>query len=147
MVAAMDALTSRESPVLERLDRFFKEYPTMSQLKYGLWFVSNQLWDDVLGWAVARGQWDDADLRAIDAYLFGGTLFRYATILSTGFSTTAFVEALAAGARDESFPLRAILLATREKYSDLKRARRQVPALQSGTAGAGTTGGVWGTTT
>jgi hypothetical protein len=72
-------------------------------------------------------------MEAIDAYLFGGTVFRYATIFGTGFSTTAFVEALAAGARNESFPLRGILLATREKYPSLKRARRQVAALESDT--------------
>ncbi len=88
MVAAMDALTSKDSPVLERLDRFFEEYPTESRLKYGLRYVSHQLWDEVLGWAVTRGHWDDADLQAIDAYLFGGTVFRYATIFGTGFSTT-----------------------------------------------------------
>ena len=133
MVAAMDALTSSDSPVLAHLDRFFEEYPTTSRLRYGLRYVSHQLWDDVLGWAVTRGHWDDADLQAIDAYLFGGTVFRYATIFGTGFSTTAFVEALAAGVRDEPFPLRAILLATREKYPTLRFGRRQVAALQSDT--------------
>ena len=133
MVAAMDALTSNDSPVLERVDRFFEEQPTASRLKYGLRYVSNQLWDEVLGWAVTRGHWDDTDLQAIDAYLFGGTVFRYATIFGTGFSTTAFVEALAAGVRDEPFPLRPILLATRERYPGLKRARRTVAALQSDT--------------
>jgi hypothetical protein len=133
MVAATETLTLKDSPVLERLDRFFEDYPTASRLKYGLRFVSNQLWDEVLGWAVTRGHWDDADLQAIDAYLFGGTVFRYATIFGTGFSTTAFVEALAAGVRNEPFPLRAILVATREKYPTLKRARRQVAALQSDT--------------
>jgi hypothetical protein len=84
-----------------------------SRLKYGLRFVSHQLWDEVLGWAVTRGRWDDADLQAIDAYLFGGTVFRYATIFGARFSRSAFVKALAAGVRDEPFPLRAILLATR----------------------------------
>ena len=133
MVAAMEALTSNDSPVLERLDRFFEEYPTASRLKYGLRFVSHQLWDEVLGWAVTRGRWDDADLQAIDAYLFGGTVFRYATIFGAGFSRSAFVEALDAGVRDEPFPLRAILLATRERYSNLTFGRRQVAALQSGT--------------
>ena len=133
MVAAMDALTSNDSPVLERLDRFFEEHPTESRLKYGLRYVSHQLWDEVLGWAVTRGHWDDADLQAIDAYLFGGTVFRYATIFGTGFSRSAFVEALAAGVRDEPFPLRAILLATREKYPTLSFGRRQVAALQSDT--------------
>jgi hypothetical protein len=93
--------------------------------------VSHQLWDDGLGWAVTRGRWDDADLHAIDAYLFGGTVFRYATILGTGFSRTAFVEALAAGARDEPFPLREILLATRQKYPTLSFGRGQIAALQS----------------
>jgi hypothetical protein len=68
MIAAMDALTLKDSsPVLERLDRFFEEYPAASRLKYGLWFVSQQLWDGVLGWAVTRGHWDDADLQAIDS--------------------------------------------------------------------------------
>ena len=105
--------------MLERLDRFFEEHPTKSRLKYGLRFVSHQLWDEVLGWAVTRGHWDDADLQAIDAYLFGGTVFRYATIFGGSFSRSAFVEALAAGVRDEPFPLRAILLATREKYPTL----------------------------
>ena len=133
MVAAMDALTSNDSPVLERLDRFFEEYPTASRLKYGLRFVSHQLWDEVLGWAVTRGHWDDADLQAIDAYLFGGTVFRYATIFGGSFSRSAFVEALAAGVRDEPFPLRAILLATREKYPNLRFGRRQVAALHSDT--------------
>ena len=133
MVAAMDALTSNDSPVLERLDRFFEEHPTTSRLKYGLRFVSHQLWDEVLGWAVTRGHWDDADLQAIDAYLFGGTVFRYATIFGAGFSRSAFVEALAAGVRDEPFPLRAILLATRERYPNLRFGRRQVAALQSDT--------------
>ncbi len=133
MVAAMGALTSRDSRVLERLDRFFEEYPTTSRLRYGLRYVSHQLWDDVLGWAVTRGHWDDADLHAIDAYLFGGTVFRYATNLGTGFSTTAFVEALAAGVRDDPFPLREILFATRQKYPTLSAGRgRQVAALQSG---------------
>ena len=133
MVAAMDALTSNDSPVLAHLDRFFEEHPTKSRLQYGLRYVSHQLWDDVLGWAVTRGRWDDADLQAIDAYLFGGTVFRYATIFGTGFSRTAFVEALAAGVRDEPFPLRAILLATRQKYPTLSFGRRQVAALQSDT--------------
>jgi hypothetical protein len=131
MVEAMHALTSKDSPVLERVDRFFEEHSTASRLKYGLRFVSNQLWDEVLGWAVTRGHWDDTDMEAIDAYLFGGTVFRYATIFGTGFSTTAFVEALAAGAQSKPFPLWAILLATREKYPGLKRARGQVAALQS----------------
>jgi hypothetical protein len=131
MVAAMDALTSSDSPVLATLDPFFEEYPTKSRLRYGLRHVSHQLWDDVLGWAVTRGRWDDADLHAIDAYLFGGTVFRYATILGTGFSRTAFVEALAAGARDEPFPLREILLATRQKYPTLSFGRGQIAALQS----------------
>ena len=133
MVAAMEALTASDSPVLARLDRFFEEYPTTSRLKYGLRFVSHQLWDEVLGWAVTRGHWDDADLQAIDAYLFGGTVFRYATIFGGSFSRSAFVEALAAGVRDEPFPLRAILLATREKYPTLSFGRRQVAALQSDT--------------
>ena len=88
MVAAMEALTAQDSPVLERLDRFFEEHPTASRLKYGLRFVSHQLWDEVLGWAVTRGHWDDADLQAIDAYLFGGTVFRYATIFGGSFSRT-----------------------------------------------------------
>ena len=131
MVAAMQTLTMNDSPVLERLDRFFEEHAAVSRLKYGLRFVSQQLWDDVLGWAVTRGHWDDADLHAIDAYLVGGTLFSYPSIFGTGFSTTAFVEALAAGVRDEPFPLDSILYATREKYPTLKRARRQVPALYS----------------
>ena len=131
MVAAMEALTSDGSPLLGRLDRFFEEYSAGSRLKYGLWFVSYQLWDDVLGWAVTRGHWDDADLQAIDAYLFGGTVFRYATIFGGSFSRGAFVEALAAGVRDEPFPLRDILLATRDKYPDLRFGRRQVGALQT----------------
>jgi len=133
MVAAMDALTRKDSPVLERLARFFEAYPAASRLKYGLRYVSYQLWDEVLGWAVTRGHWDDADLQAIDSFLFGGTLFRYATIFGTCFSSPAFVEALAAGARDEPFPLRTILLATRERYPTLKRARRQVSSLRSDT--------------
>lgn len=119
--------------MLARLDRFFEEYPTKSRLKYGLRFVSHQLWDEVLGWAVTRGHWDDADLQAIDAYLFGGTVFRYATIFGGSFSRYAFVEALAAGVRGESFPLRAILLATRQKYPTLSFGRRRVAALQSNT--------------
>jgi Protein of unknown function DUF262/Protein of unknown function (DUF1524) len=133
MVAAMQALTASDSPVLARLDRFFEEHPTKSGLKYGLRFVSHQLWDEVLGWAVTRGHWDDADLQAIDAYLFGGTVFRYATIFGGSFSRSAFVEALAAGVRDEPFPLRAILLATRQKYPTLSFGRRRVAALQSNT--------------
>jgi hypothetical protein len=133
MVKAMDALTSKDSPVLERLKRFFEEHPSVSRLKYGLRFVSHQLWDEVLGWAVTRGHWDDADLQAIDAYLFGGTVFRYATIFGTAFSTTAFAQGLAAGVRDEPFPLRSILLETREKYHGLKRARRRIAALRSDT--------------
>jgi hypothetical protein len=136
MVAAMDALTSTDSPVRERLDRFFEEHPTKSRLKYGLRFVSHQLWDDVLAWAVTCGHWDDADLQAIDAYLFGGTVFRYATIFGTGFSTTSFVEALAAGVRGKPFPLRAILLATRQKYPTLSFGRRQVAALKRDTEGS-----------
>ena len=130
MVAAMEALTSKASPVLQHLDRFFEDHSAASQLKYGLRFVSNQLWDDVLGWAVTRGHWDEADLKAIDAYLFGGTMLSYPSILGTGFSTTAFMEALAAGVRDEPFPLRSIMYATREKYPNLRR-RRQVSALHS----------------
>jgi hypothetical protein len=131
MVAAMDALTSNDSPVLERLDRFFEEQPTKSRLKYGLRFVTPQFWDEVLGWAVTRGHWDDADLQAIDAYLFGGTVFRYATIFGATFSRHAFEEALAAGARDEPFPLRAILFATREQFPTLSFGQRQVAALRS----------------
>jgi hypothetical protein len=130
MVAAIDALTSDRSPVLGCLDRFFEEYSTASLLKYGLRYVSYHLWDEVLGWAVTSGHWDDADLKAIDAYLFGGTVFRYATIFGPTFSRQAFVEALAAGARDEPFPLRAILLATRERYPDLRFGQRQVAALR-----------------
>lgn len=133
MVAAMEALTSDGSPVLERLDRFFEEYSAASRLKYGLRFVSQQLWDDVLCWAITRGHWDNADLRAIDAYLFGGTVFRYATIFGASFSRPAFVEALTAGARDEPFPLQAILLATRERYPTLSFGRRQVAGLHSDT--------------
>jgi hypothetical protein len=49
MVEAMDALTLKNSPVLERLDRFFEGHSAASRLKYGLRFVSNQLWDEVLG--------------------------------------------------------------------------------------------------
>ena len=74
--------------MLERLDRFFEEYPNASRLKYGLRYVSHQLWDEILGWAITRGRWDDADLQAIDAYLFGGTIFRYATIFGASFSRT-----------------------------------------------------------
>jgi Protein of unknown function (DUF1524) len=133
MVEAMGALTSQGSPVLEGLERFFEEYPTKSRLKYGLRYVSRQLWDEVLGWTVTRGRWDDADLRAIDAYLFGGTVFRYATILGATFSRHAFDEALAAGARDEPFPLPAILFATRQQYPTLSYGQRQVAALQSAT--------------
>src|SRR3954466_9436847 len=92
------------------------------------------MWDEVLGWAVTRGHWDDADLEAIDAYLFGGTVFRYATIFGAGFSRSAFVEALAAGVRGEPFPLRAILLVTRERYPNLTFGRREVSALQRDTA-------------
>jgi NAD dependent epimerase/dehydratase family/Protein of unknown function (DUF1524) len=106
---------------------------TASRLKYGLRFVSHQLWDDVLGWAVTRGHWDDADLQKIDAYLLGGTVFRYATIFGGSFSRSAFVEALAAGVRDEPFPLRAILLATRDKYPTLSFGRRRVSALRGDT--------------
>jgi hypothetical protein len=130
MIAALDALTSGASPVLGRLDRFVEEYLTASRLTYGVWFVSYQLWDEVLGWAVTRGHWADSDLEAIDAYLFGGTVFRYATIFRDTFSRSAFVEALAAGVRDEPFPLRAILLAIRERYPDLRFGRRQVAALR-----------------
>ena len=150
MVAAMDALTLKGSPVLAGLDRFFEEYPTKSRLKYGLRFVTPQLWDEVLGWAVTRGHWDDADLQAVDAYLFGGTVFRYATILGATFSRHAFEEALAAGARDEPFPRRAILFATRQQYPTLSFGRRQVAALRRDTEEAktaGRTGGSWGTTT
>lgn len=131
MVAAMEALTSDDSPVLKLLDRFFEEYPSKSRLKYGLRYVSHQLWDEVLGWAVTRGRWDDTDLHAIDAYLFGGTVFHYATIFRASFSRNAFMEALAAGARGEPFPLRSILLATREKHPSLAFGRRQVAALSN----------------
>jgi hypothetical protein len=133
MIDAMRALTTmRQSPALDRLIQFFHDYPTASRLKYGLRFVREQLWDEVLAWAVARGHWDAADLQIIDSYLLGATLFQYPTVLGDAFSRRALAEALAAGLRDEPFPMRAILYATRNRFGDdLKRARRQVRALRN----------------
>ena len=48
---------------------------------------------------VTRGHWDDTDLQAIDAHFFGGTVFRYATIFGTGFSTTCCVGTQSTRAR------------------------------------------------
>lgn len=129
MVSAMGHLTAEGSALLTQLARFTQDFGSESGLGFAARLVRGQLWDEVLAWAVVRGTWDRADLKTIDEYLVGASLFSYSTIFGTTFSTISLVEALAAASEGREFPADRILAAVRERYPELKRGNRQVHAL------------------
>lgn len=130
MVRAMSQLTAEGSEVLSRLTRFTAAYGSGTKLGYAVRLVRPQLWDEVLAWAAVRGHWDEPDLRAIDAYLLGASLFSYPTVFGTAFNLLSLVEALVAATRDERFPSQRIIVSTWVKYPELKRSSRQVLPLR-----------------
>jgi hypothetical protein len=125
-VDAMGQLTADESRAMQRIAGFFTQLRSRSRLGYGLRYVNQWLWDETVAWAITADEWTEADFESIDAYLLGGTLFAYPTVFRDTYRRLAVMEALAAGANNEPFPLRRIVAVTRDRYPELKQSRRQV---------------------
>jgi hypothetical protein len=124
LIEAISQLTVADSPLIRRLTAFSEVVEARSKLGFGLRLVSWQLWDEVLIWAVAYeeadGSWFTESLPLIDAYLFGASLFRYPQILGDRYQRAALMEAAAAGASGQPFPLERILSVTRGAHSGLR---------------------------
>lgn len=136
LLQAMAELTGPGSAPLSRLDAFSTWYRSGSQLGYGLKQAAPDLWDDVLAWAASSPRtdpaWYEANRAALDAYLLGGTLFGYRTMLGDAFRRIAFLESLGAGSCGEQFPLERILAITRSSTRLLGSRGRRVPGLDTG---------------
>lgn len=129
---AMQDLTERTSPVLDRILRFSTWMQSNSSLGFALHLVTWELWDDVLAWAAASEQSDEAwyarNQPLIEAYLLGASLYQYRQVLRDRFHRIAFLEALTAGADGKPFPLETILAVSRAGNA-LRGGRRTVPTL------------------
>lgn len=131
LIDAMQQLTAEDSAVMDRVARFSSWYLTHSELGFGLWKVTRELWDDVLGWVATTARteetWYAKNLHLIDSYLLGSTLFRYRGVLGDRFHRVAFLEALAAGADGRPYPVEQILAVVRA--GGLRGNRRVVRGL------------------
>ena len=133
LITAMQLLTDDDSLVIDRVARFSRVLSERSQLGLGLKLINARLWDEVLAWAVTSvrgdGDWFTENIPLIDAYLLGGTLFRYPAILGDRFRRAAFLEATAAGTGAEVFPLERILTVARGGNAGLHGSRQVVRGL------------------
>lgn len=136
LIEAMDQITAPDSPSLSRIERLSLAVRERSRLGYGLRFVAWQLWDEVLAWAATSAtpsdDWWEQNLPLVDAYLLGGTVFRYPTVLGDRYRRSAFQEALSAGLGGERFPLEKILAVARAANPQLRAARQAVRGISAG---------------
>jgi hypothetical protein len=83
-----------------------------SKLKFGLRYVRQQLWEEVLAWAVVNPRISaltKADIESIEVYLLGASLFKYQDIFKTRYQRKSFALAVSAGVNGESFPWQEII--------------------------------------
>jgi hypothetical protein len=131
VIQAMREMAADGSAPLRRMAATLNVIAQSSRLGFGLYSVDSRLWDTVLGWAavnaaVEEESWLRGSLDAIDAYLFGATVFHYPAILRDPFSRLAFNEALVAGTEREPFPTQRIAEVARTQFPGLREGRQRI---------------------
>ena len=136
IIDAMRHMAQDGSEVLARIGILGELLTSESRMGYGLREVNPILLDHVFGWAAVNPNATDApylrsQLQSIETYFMGATTFQYPLVFLDTFARLGFAEALAAGSRNEPFPLQGIVTACHEKWHELKRGRRIVPSDES----------------
>ena len=100
------ARPDRERPDSDAPDRGILDWhSTNSEPGYVLRQVTQELWDDVLGWAAASPrddpEWYAENRPLIDSYLLGATIFGYRSVMGTPFHSLALIESINSGSAGE----------------------------------------------
>lgn len=128
-----------DGPARRRMATLMQVLAERSALGFGLYHVDDRLWDHVLGWAAVspqgdKSRWLEANIAAIDAYLFAASAFRYPAILLDRYGRAAMSEALAAGVAGEPFPVMRMPAIARVGSHELRGGRDQVRGLDDADA-------------
>ena len=117
--------------VAERITPFTTLLRANSDLKQGLRFAHPHLWEEVFAWVVVSNRtesgWSMQDVRAVETYILGATLFGYAQRLRDTYRRDAMRVCLDAAANGQPFPVHRLLSVARFRGEDLRRGRVEVP--------------------
>jgi len=128
----MRNLSRGENVALERIGRIGRMIEKDTRLGYGLKELDGSpLFDHVFGWAAVcpkanSDEFVKAELKRIETYLIGATIFRYPTVFRDAFDRMAFLEALHAGKNCLPFPIEKILDGCLNRWPELKSGLRKV---------------------